>query len=180
MKKTLTTLLVLFIALTTFANDAVTLKNNMTFSGEVLRIKKNHIVFKANNEKYKIPHEDLSSVYLEDQNGRLYRKLLELEKRNEEAQPINKKMAAKFDASHFHGKKGSHFVLGFFFGPFSMIGTALASPSPYNGRHTQLLSKNKKLFNDPEYLIHYKRKAKGGLIVTEALGWATWLLILAL
>jgi len=82
------------------------------------------------------------------------------------------------DAENFHGKKGGHFVLGVLFGPFAMIGTALANPKPKKGKDTYMFSENKELFDDPMYLSCYRKKAKGQLIGMEALGWGSWLLLL--
>jgi hypothetical protein len=92
----------------------------------------------------------------------------------------DKCLSARLDAENFHGKKGGHFALGFFFGPFAMIGTALANPTPYKGKNTYMMSKNKDLFNDPEYLSCYKSKAKSQLLLTEGIGWAAWIVILLL
>ena len=84
------------------------------------------------------------------------------------------------DAEMFHGKKGGHFVLGFLFGPFALIGTALANPTPDRGARTYMLSQHKDLFSDPAYLMCYKKKARGKLLGMEAAGWGTWILLLLL
>ena len=89
----------------------------------------------------------------------------------------SKCILATSDAEQYHGKKGGHFALGVLFGPFAMIGTALANPSPLKGKQTLALSSNSALFNDPEYLMCYKKKAKAQLIGMEALGWAAWILL---
>jgi hypothetical protein len=81
------------------------------------------------------------------------------------------------DAQAFHGKRGGHFVLGVLFGPFAVIGTAVSNPTPERGARTYMMSKNKELFSDPEYLTCYRKKAKGQLIGMEFLGWGAWILI---
>ena len=58
-----------------------------------------------------------------------------------------------------------------------MLGTALANPTPDKGKRTYEMSKNKKHFDDLEYLSCYKKKAKGQLIGMEAIGWGAWILL---
>ncbi len=80
------------------------------------------------------------------------------------------------DAARYHGKKGTHFVLGVLFGPFAMLGTAASKPTPRKGRRTYKLSQNSHLFSDLTYLKCYRKKAKSDLIGMEALGWGAWML----
>ncbi len=87
-------------------------------------------------------------------------------------------IAGQLDAEMYHGKNGAHFALGMLLGGFSLIGTALTSPSPEKGKQTMALSKNKQFFSDPGYRSCYKNKAKGQMLKMNALGWATWVLIL--
>ena len=80
-------------------------------------------------------------------------------------------------AGRQYSKKVGHFFLGVLFGPFAMIGTALANPTPEKGKLTYMLSKNKDQFSDPQYLSCYKKKAKGQLIGMEASGWGAWIVL---
>jgi hypothetical protein len=91
----------------------------------------------------------------------------------------DKCLNGRLDAENYHGKKTGHFVMGALFGPFAIIGTALANPTPEKGKETYMLSKNKDQFNDPVYLSCYRKKAKSQLIGAEALGWAAWILLIA-
>ncbi|HBX53149.1 MAG: hypothetical protein A2275_02670 [Bacteroidetes bacterium RIFOXYA12_FULL_35_11] len=84
------------------------------------------------------------------------------------------------DAEMFHGKKGAHFALGLFTGIFGIIGAAVASPSPYSGKNTVLMSKNKEFFGDPAYMTCYKKKAKGQNVGATCGGFAVWLILLLL
>ena len=92
----------------------------------------------------------------------------------------NKCLNGQMDAENFHGKKGGHFALGFLFGPFAMIGTALANPTPYNSSNMIMMvdDRDDPKFSDPVYLDCYKKKAKTSLIGVEGLGWLSWILIL--
>lgn len=156
-----------------FAGDVLTLTNEMTFEGSVTKIKNCEIVFKSEGKKYNIPASDVFSIAFEDTNNKVYNKYLEIA--NDDP---GKCLNGRLDAENYHGKKGGHFALGFLFGPFAMIGTALADPTPEKGKDTYMLSKNKDQFENPEYLSCYKKKARGKLIGMEALGWGAWILLL--
>jgi hypothetical protein len=167
------TLFLAIACLTTFelyASDVLTLNNKMSFEGKVLRIKKCEVVFRTNGYKYVIPGSEIQSIEFGDTQDHVY--LNYLERRNGE-----NCIKGQMDAQMFHGKKGGHFVLGFLFGPFAMIGTAISSPTPVRGRDTMILSQNSDLFTDPEYISCYKKKAKGQLIGMEAAGWGAWILL---
>ena len=88
--------------------------------------------------------------------------------------------AGQQDAIKYHGKAGGHYVLGLLFGPFAILGTAFADPTPENGRKTYVMSQNKDMFGDATYRLCYKKKAKGRLIGAELCGWAFWILLLIL
>ncbi|HRF79774.1 MAG TPA: hypothetical protein PL070_06780 [Flavobacteriales bacterium] len=158
---------------TTIAADILTLTNEMTFEGKVLKIKDCAIVFQADGNKYVIPATDIHSITFENVADEVLVSYLNTLDGNP-----NKCLNGRLDAESYHGKKGGHFFLGVLFGPFAMIGTALANPTPQKGKRTYLLSQNKDQFNDLEYLSCYKRKAKGQLIGMEALGWGAWILLL--
>lgn len=169
MKSIFLTLIIAFISFSSFASDILTLTNELVYEGKVTKIKDCEIVFKINHEKYLIPASEIYSIEFENHEDKVYTNYMRMA-----TNEPNKCFTAKLDAENFHGKKGGHFILGLLFGPFAIIGTALANPTPYDGRHTLLQSQNKDQFNDLEYLTCYKRKAKGQLIAAEALGWAAW------
>lgn len=172
-KKVLLFSLAIFTSLSLFAGDVLTLSNKMVFEGKVINIKDCDIVFKTDGDKYIIPSSDILSIQFENTDNKIYTDYL----KQSENDP-NKCLQGRLDAENYHGKKGGHFVLGVLFGPFAMIGTALSEPTPEKGKMTYMLSKNKEQFNDPEYLMCYKKKAKSQLIGSEALGWGAWILFL--
>lgn len=155
--------------------DILTLIDQSAFQGKVTKIKDCVIIFKTNDAKYLIPAIDIFSIEFEDPNDKIYTEYLKLSD-----QDPGKCLNGRMDAENFHGKKGGHFILGALFGPFAMIGTAIANPTPDRGKQTYMLSKNKDQFTDPEYLNCYRKKAKGQLIGMEALGWGAWLLLILL
>ncbi|MDX9882458.1 MAG: hypothetical protein RBS73_10350 [Prolixibacteraceae bacterium] len=170
MKPIYLTLLIACISFSSFAGDILILKNELVYEGKIARIKNCELVFKIKGEKYVIPASDIYSVEFENPEDKVYSNYMKLA-----ANDPNKCLSGSLDAENFHGKKGGHFVLGVLFGPFAMIGTALANPTPERGRHTLLKSQNNDQFNDLEYLTCYKRKARGQLILAEALGWGAWI-----
>ena len=151
--------------------DLLMLTNGSYFEGKALKIKKCNLHFAMNDTLYIIPTEDINYLSFGDETDKVYTDYLELSNQEQ-----NKCLAARLDAENYHGKKGGHFILGVLFGPFAMIGTALSEPTPYRGKNTLAMSENKELFNNPEYLSCYKKKAKGQLIGAEAFGWASWIL----
>jgi len=153
------------------ADDVLTLANGMSFQGEVKRIKDCYIVFKANREKYVIPSDSIYSIaFHEPDNNKVYQDYV-----NNAA--TNKCLTGQLDAEQFHGKKAAHFFYGLLFGPVALLVTALSEPTPYSGKNTALLSSNKELFTDYEYLECYKKKARGKLLTMEAIGWGSIILL---
>lgn len=175
MKNIILFLAIFLFTISSFANDILSLTNGMTFDGKVVKIKDCAIIFKADGKKYIVPANDIYSIEFGDVNDRIYRKYLKMTQNDPD-----KCLNGKLDAENYHGKKGTHAALGFLFGPFAMIGTAIATPSPDKGRHTLAKSQNKDQFNDPEYLSCYKRKAKGQNILFEGIGWGAWILLVLL
>lgn len=175
MKKIIMTVLVVLISFASFAGDILTLNNEMTFEGKVKKIKDCTVIFKANGEKYSVPANDIYSIQFADPEDKVYTEYMELA-----AQDPGSCLKGKEDAGAFHGKKVGHYFMGMLFGPFAMIGTLIANPTPEKGKQTYVKSTNKDEFSNPEYLKCYKSKAKGQLIGMEALGWGTWIAIVLL
>ena len=153
-----------------YAADVVVLKDGHGFTGKIKSIRDCTVKVKWEKGILLIPLEQVAYLEFEDPDDKTARDYLALPQ-------DNKCLLGQQDAEMFHGKYGGHVVLGIFFGPFAMLGTAIAQPYPYRGRHTPAMSQNKELFNDPEYAECYKRRAKGRLIGAEAIGWGAWLVI---
>jgi hypothetical protein len=171
MKRTALLFTAILFVIATFGSDILTLNNQMVFEGKVTKIKNCKIIFRAEGKRYDIPSSEIYSIQFENTADKVYTDYVKMA----EGDPDNC-LKGKIDALNLHGKSGGHFVLGFLFGPFALIGTLIASPTPINGRYTNMYSKNKELFNDPEYLKCYRRSAKGHLLAMEGLGWGTWIL----
>jgi hypothetical protein len=172
MKKIKLVIILILFAFSTYAGDILKLNNELVFQGKVISINENSILFKSNNVEYNVPVIDIFSVQFENTNDNVYVEYLQTPMSDP-----NKCLNGRLDAENYHGKSVGHFFLGFLFGPFAIIGTALAYPTPDKGRKTYMMSTNKDQFNDPEYLSCYKKKAKGQLIGMEALGWGVWILL---
>ncbi|MEZ4825090.1 MAG: hypothetical protein R3C61_02175 [Bacteroidia bacterium] len=167
-----------FVAIVTFgfsfvfvsAEDILTLNNQMRFKGTVMSIKSCSISFKVGKEKYIIPPEDVYSVTFGDTSSKVYTAYMALADDDPE-----KCMKGRLDAQMLHGQAGKHIALGVLFGPFAIIGAAVANPIPQRGSRV-ILSQNLELFQDPMYLICYARKARGKNVTNAALGWTAWLI----
>lgn len=172
MKQITLTMIAILVAFFSFAGDILKLNNEQQFEGKVKRIKDCSVIFKADGQKYEIPASEIFSLQFENTDDKVYTNYLKML-----GQDPNLCMQGRLDAENYHGKKGGHLVLGFLFGPFAMLGTALANPTPDKGKRTYMMSKNKEKFNDLEYLSCYKKKAKGQLIGMEAIGWGIYILL---
>jgi len=153
------------------AADVITLNNQMIFSGKVKKIKDCEVKFKTEGEVYFIPAEDIYSVVFEDPKDRVFTAYQQLS-------DSEKCLKGRSDADMYHGKAGMHVALGVLFGPFAIIGAAVANPTPEKGNDTYIMSKNSDSFSDPAYLSCYKKKAMGKNVGNTALGWAAWILFL--
>ena len=163
----------LLFASVAFSSDIITLNTQMVFEGKVTKIKNCNVIFKSDGMKYKIPADDVYSLQFGDVSDKVLTQYLELSNMEGDAC-----MNGKMDADNYHGKEWGHAALGFFFGPFAMIGTAIAQQTPEKGKETSFASKNKDQFSDPAYLSCYKKKAKGKLIGMEAAGWGAAILLI--
>ncbi len=173
MKKITLSICAIALALTSYAGDILTLNNQKSFEGKVTSVNSKSVEFKVEKQNFSIPASEISSIQFENANDKALAKFLEVGKSDQ-----NKCTAGTLDAENFHGRKGGAIALGALFGPFALVGTAiLANPTPEKGARTYMMSKNKDLFSDPEYLSCYKKKAKGQLVGQTALGWAAWVLL---
>ena len=171
MKRLSILLFFLIFAQATWAGDIVKLTNDKTFQGDVKRIRDCQVVFKAEGQRFRIPAQDILFIKFEDPDDKIL-------KRYQEMNDPDKCLKGRRDADLYHGKTGAHFALGALFGPFAVIGAAIANPEPQDGKETLQLSKNDKMFDDPAYLQCYKKKAKKKNAGTAALGWLSWVAIL--
>lgn len=167
----LTLFLVPFIAK---GNDTLTLTNQAVFSGKIVKIENCIVTFKFQGDKYDVPAEDILFVKFADPTNKIYTDYLELVSSYQEGTCLK----GQLDASNYHGKAGFHVAMGVLFGPFALIGAAVADPTPEKSTKTLMMSENKDLFNNAEYLACYRKKAKSQNVGNAALGWAAWIVLL--
>lgn len=170
MKKTTWTLLLVFVSTILFATnpDVLTLMNDMQFMGKVKKITTCEAKFKTDEGTFWVPATDIESVQFGNPNDKVLEAYAKMD-------ASEKCLKGSDDAKSLHGKVGGHVALGALFGPFAVIGAAVAKPDPYRGKNTARLSKNENLFDDPAYLSCYKKKAKGKNIGNVVLGWGIWI-----
>ncbi len=173
MFKKLILLSILSISLQVYAGDVLTLTNGKSFEGKVVKIKKNELWFQVDSTVYYIPASDVGFVHFVNPNHSIL-------KRFERLDNVDNTMKGKLDAELYHGKTGLHIALGTLFGPFAVIGAAIANPKPSNGKNTYIMSENKDLFSDPAYLEGYRKRAKGKNVGNTAIGWGIWMLFVLL
>ncbi len=172
MKNILLAIFAVMFSCISFAGDVLTLTNQMTFEGKVVKIKQCEVIFKAGGDRFSIPSDDIYSIKFESVTDKSY---VDYVKMIETDPDLCYK--GYNDADMYHGKGSLHFALGFLFGPFAMIGTAIARPEPVSGIRTYRLSENKDVFYDPSYLKCYRKKAKSNNLVMEGIGWGVWVFI---
>jgi hypothetical protein len=168
MKKLTLAITAILLVTASFAADILTLKNEMIFEGRVLKITNCEVTFKAmDGNKYLIPAEDIFCVVFENPSDKVYTAYLQLA----DSEPGLKCLKGKMDAYNYHGKAGLHITLGFLFGPIALIGATVSTPTPQKGRNTYSMSQNKEMFQDPEYLNCYKKKARNKNIRNTGIGY---------
>lgn len=168
-------ILIVLTGSNSWAADILILQNAQTFEGKVTKIRDCQVIFKVGGDRYHIPAEDIHSIEFASQDDRVYRRYL----KELEVDP-SKCVNGRLDAAQYHGKKSSHIALGFLFGPIAMLGTAMSDPTPDKGKLTAQRSENPELFNDPDYLDCYRKRAKGKLIGAESIGFGISLLMILL
>ncbi|NOX46613.1 MAG: hypothetical protein GXO89_06505 [Chlorobi bacterium] len=174
MKKVILTLVIILISISLNAKnrDKLTFLNGKTYYGKVKRIKNCRIKFKTFGSIFIIPSDSVYSVEFEDPFSNF------LSKDGEELSGSEKCMRGTMDAEAFHGKGGFHFTMGVLFGPFAVIGAAVANPTPDKGKDTYMMSENREIFMDPMYMMCYKKKAKRKNVGNAAIGWGAGVLFL--
>ncbi len=154
----------------------ITPDDYLYFHGEIIKVKDCFVDFRSSDgQKYRIPGYDVMGYRLEDPMSQWEKPLLEMI-----LNPQENCMAGKMDAEMFHKKGAGNFVGGILLGPFWVIGAAIWSPDPGDGKNTYMMSENKDLFTDPYYLKCYEKKARGTNVTAALGGWATWILFVLL
>lgn len=163
----------IFFVTNAVAGDILTTTDNLVFEGKIKKIKDCVVTIKIEGSKYDIPSTNIHSIYFEKANDKILLDYLELT-----AADSDKCLKGSLDAEFLHGRHVGHFVLGFLFGPFAIVGAALANPSPIRGYETYAKSTNSEFFSDPEYLSCYRKKARRDNAKKAVLGFATSTLVI--
>jgi hypothetical protein len=128
-----------------------------------------------NGRRLNIPANDIQEVQFEDPDSQILKDYMS--KADGQAEAC---LTGRMDAENYHGKTGMHVALGILFGPFAVLGAAVAKPTPSSGKDTMALSTNKEMFSDPAYLNCYTKKARGQNVSNTLIGWGAWILFLVL
>ena len=164
----------LLFPITLIGKDVLTLNNQASFEGKVIKIKDCIVTYKYAGDRYHIPAQDIYTIVFGNEDDKVYTEYLDFLGNFDQDACLK----GTLDADNYHGKAGLHVALGVLFGPFAVIGAAVASPTPDKSTKTLMMSQNKEMFNNPEYLTCYKKKAKGQNVGNSALGWAAWVVFI--
>lgn len=147
MKRALFLLIFSLISIQSFSKEVLILSNHQQFLGEVVDIKKEHLIFKSSlNEDFEIPIKDIS--LLASDRLRVSRETM-----------VSDSICLKGiqDAKLYHKGKGWYILVGFITGPIGIIATAFGNPTPMKAKIDLANFENKKYFDNPEYLRCYKK-----------------------
>lgn len=87
---------------------------------------------------------------------------------------------AESDAVNFHGKQWFYSALGFVTLGTAGLVVAVIKPKPKHGKLTNKLSDSKVLFDDPDYLTCYSKKARNQNLFNTLKGASLWMLVVIL
>jgi hypothetical protein len=162
------------LPITTSSKDILTLVNKAdgtpgrSFEGIIKKINGCEVVFEAEGGKYLVPAYEIYSLTFADSTSPILIRYLKM--------PLDDRcMKGTMDAQMYHSSSGS-FWLGMLFGPFAVIGAALGNPTLSDAAY---ISPNRELFSDPVYLYCYSQAARKKNVQNAALGWGTWVLLVA-
>lgn len=163
-------LLIINFQLTIFSanvnpGDWVWLKGGYGFEGDVIKFKKCVLFMDVEGERLIIPVDSIDYLEFANPKDNVAVDLLSSE--------LDNCTKGKFDAS-LHGRGFGNGCLGFFFGVFGVIGTALGKAKPIRGMRASD-SKNQDLFNDPNYMKCYARRQRGRAVGSAIIGWAIFI-----
>jgi hypothetical protein len=169
--KYLTISLFLLLSSILFANDEVQLLNCEIYHGEVLKIDQCKVHFKTVCQTLIIDADSIDYLKFECLDNEIYVNYIN------DLTLKEKCLRGHNDAKNLYNYGIPHFILGVLFGPFTVVGTLVATPTPNKSQATMKLSENKELFGDPSYLECYKKEAKSKNLSAALAGWTTWIVI---
>lgn len=159
-------------------NDVVVLKNGITIECSISSIN-NTIISYQENEKSKLSTVSLEEVMflqIDPKNKSLLRQMRKDFKKIKRGLQVDSCHEGITDANTFHKRAGGNFALGFFFGVFGLIGTAVGNPKM---PHYYPIADTSNL-SDPTYIQCFSRKAKGKNIGNAAIGWGVSIVLSAI
>lgn len=164
MKKAIFYLLLSLLPLLSFGKDIVFLKDGTKIKCKIDNIEQDVLYY---TKKGKIQgffkSEEVARIKVNARNTRIVKLLNSNLPQNDLCEQ------GTSDAVNFHKRGGGNFALGFFFGVFGVIGTAVGNPKGPDGA----VIPNQENLKDPTYLKCYKKKAKKKNVSNALGGWAS-------
>jgi len=164
---------ILLVGQVAISKDIIHLKNGERIKTHIIQIDSGMLITQK-GKTHELRHystEDVEIIYL-DENNQAMKSLVA----NNIQQSIDIKCEeGKADATVYHKRGFGNFCLGFLFGPFGVIGTAIGTPRSPD--YTKI--PNKENLENANYLNCYKKKAKGKNVGAAFAGWGA-IIVLAL
>lgn len=160
----------LFFTSLLYANDEVQLLNCEIYYGKVLKIDQCKVHFKTDCQTLIIDADSIEFLKFECPENEIYQNYIN------DLTIKEKCLRGHNDAKNLHNQGLAHFFIGVLFGPLAIVGSIVSTPTPNKSKNTMLLSENKDLFGDPNYLECYRKEAKSKNISAILGGACTWAL----
>lgn len=158
------------IASTGYTRDKIYLTNGKTLRCEIVTVEWNKLEYRQRGKIAVLHADDVALIELDAANIEVIEKInVQIDPRN----PLASCEMGKADANAFHNRGFGNFALGFFFGPFGVLGTAIGAPRSPDYVKIPV----KENLSDPAYLKCYRKRARGKNVLHAAAGWAGILLL---
>ena len=175
MKKTAILLYITFLTFSAFSKDVIHLKNGRTIKCTLVDLKKDSIYFiKKKKNGVRLLTSDMVDFILIGENNQAFQ--TKISNLHSIIDPLEACQAGKMDANLFHHRGFGNGCLGFFFGLFGIAGTVIGRPHP--PPIEVIVVRDKEMVMNPAYLSCYRKRAKGKNIISAAIGYGVFLVVL--
>jgi hypothetical protein len=162
----------LLSSLTSYSKDKIKLSSGKTVRCNIVSLEQDRLTYTHRHQTITVSPSDVLLIEVDPDNTTIIEKL----RLNYQENPLAACEIGKADAIAYHNRGFGNFCLGFFFGAFGVIGTAVGTPRSPDYVKIPI----KENLQNPEYLKCYEKKARGKNVGSAVGGWATFLLILVL
>lgn len=162
------------IGFTSSAKDLIFLQSGEKISATIIDVRQDTLFYvkgKNGTAQFLLSNE-VAFIQLDKKNTRVHQILQENIVVEPPVDEI-KMLEGKLDANLHHNRGFGNFCLGFFFGPFGVLGTAIGKPrSP-----DYVKIPKKENLENTDYLKGYEKRARGKNVLHAVGGWAVVVLL---